>query len=197
MVLRKTNSTPHSWEDSWKECNHQYVPLWEAVLCFSTMLSVQHCSLLPVILPSAGKVVQQPVHQCPSMRHHSVVFFPAMQVFHTRGLTLSMEYHNMRTVVRDRGNSFFDLRPEVVHIPGRVHCEVDCNPCLSHLQGMHQAFQPHLQAQTTSIPFPYVCCIHARSILTGIRGSFLVDKKCSIVEKALLLRACTPRFIRQ
>ncbi len=47
-----------------------------------------------------------------------------LQVFHTRGLTLSMEYHNVRTVVRNRGSAFFDLRPEVVHIPGRSHCEV-------------------------------------------------------------------------
>ena len=47
-----------------------------------------------------------------------------VQVFHTRGMTLSMEYHNVRTVVRNRGSSFFDLRPDVVHIPGRSHCEV-------------------------------------------------------------------------
>ena len=43
-----------------------------------------------------------------------------VQVFHTRGLTLSMEYQSMKTVAR-RGQSWL---PEYVSIPGSRHSEV-------------------------------------------------------------------------
>ena len=68
----------------------------------------------------------------------------------------------MRTVVRNHRNSFFDLRPEVVHIPGRVHCEVDCNPCLSHSRKSAGPFYITCKLKATGIPFPYVRCIYMR-----------------------------------
>ncbi|EIE27209.1 hypothetical protein COCSUDRAFT_11485, partial [Coccomyxa subellipsoidea C-169] len=49
-------------------------------------------------------------------------------VFHTRGLTLTQEYRQIRTVVRNRGAGgglpFFSIRPETTHIEGPAHTEV-------------------------------------------------------------------------
>ena len=49
-------------------------------------------------------------------------------MFHTRGLTLSQEYSQIRTVVRARagarsGAPFWATRPELVRVPVATHCE--------------------------------------------------------------------------
>ena len=52
----------------------------------------------------------------------------AAPAFHTRGLTLSQEYSQIRTVVRARtgarsGTPFWATRPELVRVPVATHCE--------------------------------------------------------------------------
>ena len=62
----------------------------------------------------------------------------AEQVFHTRGLTLSQEYRQIRTVVRTRSAGraapFYAISPELTRVAGPSRCEVgDPCPCLRSL----------------------------------------------------------------
>ena len=106
---------------------------------------------------------------------------PALeQVFHTRGLTLSQEYRQIRTVVRTRSAGraapFYATSPELTRVAGPSRCEVG-DPCLCACAAPPHArcTQPCLASAGISAPPP--CWHPAPARLTQLPAAGLRCKR--------------------